>query len=137
MCEHLQTTFSDGEKVCIDCGLLLGEQEYVTSYNRVFTYRKQPIYSRQKRFYQFLISSDDAVIHKNLENIMLYFGKLEFCWLMHKPPTRTYFFNRFVTLVFILNALGVNTNGMRTLKDKERVVEQMQVMAKILENSFL
>ena len=137
MCEHERTAFIEGEKVCIDCGLLMGDKMYITSYNRVFSYRRQPIYSRQKRFYHFLISSGNPVIFQNLEDIMTCFGKLEFFWSMKKPKTRKYFFNRFVTLVFILKHLSVNTEGMRTLKDKERVDDQIRVMSEILKNSFL
>ena len=136
MCKHERTAFTEGEKVCIDCGLLMGEQMYITSYNRVFSYRRQPIYSRQKRFYHFLISSENPVIFPNLENIMTCFGKLEFFWSMKRPKNRKYFFNRFVTLVFILNHLSVDTEGMRTLKDKDRVADQLNSMSEIFENSL-
>ena len=136
MCEHERTVFSDGEKVCIDCGLMMGERMFITSYNRVFSYRRQPIYSRQKRFYHFIVSSGSPVVFQNLENIMTCFGKLEFYWSIKRPKKRKYFFNRFVTLVFILNFLNVDTEGMRTLKDKDRVHEQLISMSKILENSL-
>ena len=136
MCEHERTAFCEGEKVCIGCGLMMGEQMYITSYNRVFSYRRQPIYSRQKRFYHFLVSSGNPVVFQTLEDIMTCFGKLEFFWSVKRPKKRKYFFNRFVTLVFILNFLGVDTEGMRTLKDKERVQEQLTSMSKILENSL-
>jgi hypothetical protein len=38
--------------------------------------------------------------------------------------------------VFILDQLGINTEGMKTLKDKERVGHQMRVMFGILQNSL-
>ena len=136
MCEHERTVFSDGEKTCIDCGLVMGEQAFVTSYNRVFSYRRQPIYSRQKRFYQFLLSSKNPLVLQHLDDIMTYFSKIEFFWCMKLSKKRKYFFNRFVTLVFILNHLNVETDGMRTLKDKERVEEQLNSMSEILENSL-
>ena len=135
-CEHERTAFCDGVKTCVDCGLVTGEQAYVTSYNRVFSYRRQPIYSRQKRFYHFLLSSKNPLVFQNLDDIMTYFSKLEFFWCMKLPKKRKYFFNRFVTLVFILNHLSVETEGMRTLKDKERVEEQLSSMSEILENSL-
>ena len=136
MCEHNNTTFSDGYKVCTQCGRMFDEQEYITSYNRTFSYKRQPVYSRQKRFYQFITSSENPVVFENLEDIMVKFGLLEFFWLMERPKTRKYFFNRFVTLVFILDHLGIDTTGMRTLKDKERVVEQCIEMGKILKKSL-
>ena len=129
MCEHENTTFSEGEKVCTDCGLMLGEQVFITSYNRTFSYRKQPVYSRQKRFYHFILSQRESKINENLEDIMVLFGKLEFFWSLNRHKTRKYFFNRFVTLVFILTTLSISTEGMRTLKDKERVQVQMNDMS--------
>ncbi len=137
MCEHLNKTFSEGEKVCTDCGLMLGEQQYITSYNRVFSYRRQPVYSRQKRFYHFAQSTAEPLVFQNLENIMLLFGRLEFFWSLKLNKSRKYFFNRFVTLVFILEYLSIGTEGMRTLKDKERVQLQKESMAEILKNSVL
>ena len=135
MCEHENTTFSEGEKVCTDCGLMLGEQVFITSYNRTFSYRKQPVYSRQKRFYHFILSQRESKINENLEDIMVLFGKLEFFWSLNRHKTRKYFFNRFVTLVFILTTLSISTEGMRTLKDKERVQVQMNDMDEIIKNS--
>ena len=136
MCEHLNTTFDAGEKCCTDCGLMLDEILFVSSYNQTYTYRRQPVYSRQKRFWHFLLASKNPVIFLNLENIMIMFGKLEFFWNMRTITSRKYFFNRFVCLVFILDQLGINTEGMKTLKDKERVGHQMRVMFGILQNSL-
>ena len=135
MCQHLNTTYDAGEKCCTDCGLMLDEIVFVSSYNQIYTYRPQPVYSRQKRFYHFLLASKNPVIFQNLEDIMTMFGKLEFFWGMRPVTTRKYFFNRFVVLVFILEQLNINTEGMRTLKDKDRVANQMQVMRQILEKS--
>jgi hypothetical protein len=94
------------------------------------------VYSRQKRFWHFLLALKNPVIFLNLENIMIMFGKLEFFWNMRTVTSRKYFFNRFVCLVFILDQLGINTEGMKTLKDKERVGHQMRVMFGILQNSL-
>ena len=136
-CEHQNTTFDQGEKCCTDCGLMLDEIVFVSSYNQIYSYRRQPVYSRQKRFYHFLLASKNPVIFQNLENIMTMFGKLEFFWGINPVTTRKYFFNRFVCLVFILQQLNVDTEGMRTLKDKERVSNQIEVMGQILENSLV
>ena len=138
MCDHTCTIFTQGERCCTDCGLMLGETQYVTSYNRHCTYRRnQPVYSRQKRFYQFLIASENQAIYNNLEDLMTIFGELEFFWGIKRPKNRIYFFNRFVTLVFLMQQLGLDTTGMRTLKDKERVCDQIKIMGEILKNSLL
>ena len=137
MCEHENTVFVEGLKTCTDCGLIFDEPVYVTSYNRCFSYRRQPVYSRQKRFYHFVLSIGNPDIFQNLENIMLLFGRLEFFWSCQPFRSRKYFLNRFVTLVFILKKLSINTEGMRTLKDKERVQNQMEDMDKVLKNSIL
>ena len=134
MCTHKNTVFAQGERCCTDCGTILDEQVFIMSYSRAFSYRKQPIYSRQKRFYHFLQSSSHPEVWKNMEDIMLCFSFIEFHWSIRCTKTRIYFFNRFVVLVFILNFLGKNTDGMRTLKDKERVVQQFAEISRILEN---
>ena len=136
MFEHLNTTFCQGEKCCTDCGRMLGDVVFVSSYNHTCAYRKQPVYSRQKRFYQFVTSSKVPVVWEHLENIMLLFGQLEFFWGVKPVSKRKYFFNRFVCLVFILQQLHIDTEGMRTLKDKERVRKQMDAMSEILEISL-
>ena len=137
MCEHNNTIFLEGLKTCTDCGLIFDEPVYITSYNRSFSYRRPPVYSRQKRFYHFVLSVGNSCIFQVLENIMTLFGRLEFFWTFQPNRSRKYFFNRFVTLVFILKELSIDTEGMRTLKDKERVQIQMNDMAEILKNSIL
>ena len=134
MCEHENSTFIEGQKCCTDCGSYLGERIYITSYNRSFSYRRQPIYSRQKRFYHYLVQNKDSNIQEAREEIMLLFSRIEFFWNLQKQRVRKYFFNRSVTLFCILNELGIPTN-MRTLKDQERVFNQCARMKEILKNS--
>ena len=136
MCEHENWAFIEGQKCCTDCGTYLNERVYITSYNRSFSYyRRQPIYSRQKRFYQYLIKQTDGTIGEAIEEIMLTFSRIEFFWNLKKQRERKYFFNRSVTLFFILNKLGIPT-VIRTLKDPERVAHQCESMTEILKNSF-
>ena len=134
MCEHENSTFTEGQRCCTDCGSYLGERLYITSYNRSFSYRRQPIYSRQKRFYHYLLQNKDSNIQEAREEIMLLFSRIEFFWNLQKQRVRKYFFNRSVTLFCILNELGIPTN-MRTLKDQERVLNQCARMKEILKNS--
>ena len=135
MCSHDNTTYCEGQKCCTDCGTYLGGQIYITSYNRSFSYRQQPIYSRQKRFYHFLIKKTDLDIQAVTETIMLLFSRIEFFWNLQKTRERKYFFNRSVTLFFILGYLNIPTK-MHTLKDPERVAIQCASMAEILKNSY-
>ena len=134
MCSHENTTFCDGQKCCTDCGTYLGQRIYITSYNRSFSYRQQPIYSRQKRFYHFLLKKQDPKIQDAVEKIMCLFSRIEFFWNLQKTRERKYFFNRSVTLFFILSHFEIPTN-MHTLKDPERVIRQCASMAEILKNS--
>ena len=136
MCEHLNTAFIEAQKCCTDCGTYLNERIYITSYSRSFSYRRQPLYSRQKRFYNFLLRNTDTKVRENVEPIMLLFSKIEFLWNLRKKKERKYFFNRYVTLFFILKQLHILTE-MRTLKDKERVAAQCLTMAELLKNSSL
>ena len=102
MCEHENWAFIEGQKCCTDCGTYLNERVYITSYNRSFSYyRRQPIYSRQKRFYEYLIKQTDGTIGEAIEEIMLTFSRIEFFWNLKKQRERKYFFNRSVTLFFI------------------------------------
>ena len=134
MCEHENTAFIEGQKCCTDCGTYLDERIYITSYNRSFSYRRQPIYSRQKRFYHYLLRNTHTNVQDAVEDIMLLFSRIEFFWNLQKQRERKYFFNRSVTLFFILTYLNIPTN-MRTLKDHERVATQCTNMAEILKNS--
>ena len=86
MCEHENSAFIEGQKCCTDCGQYLDERVYITSYNRSFSYRRQPIYSRQKRFYHYLLQNKDITVQEAIEEIMLLFARIEFFWNLLKPP---------------------------------------------------
>ena len=135
MCEHENTAFIEGKKCCTDCGTYLDERLYITSYTRAFSYRRQPIYSRQKRFYHYLLKNTHTNVLERIEDIMLIFSRIEFFWNLRSKRQRKYFFNRSVTLFFILTYLKIPTK-MKTLKDHERVATQCTNIAEILKNSF-
>ena len=136
MCKHLNTTWDGGEKVCTDCGQILPGRQYVVSHNRQFTYRRVPVYCRQKRFRNFLRSLDNSEINKNFDHILDCFGKLEFHYTIHKPVERQYFFNKHVTLHYIMKHLGLDHNSIPTLKDNDRIAKQCSMMNTIIQNSF-
>ncbi len=130
MCEHLRKTVSEGIYVCIDCGVETDECVYVTSYNRNFTYRRAPVYSRQKRFLFFVRSLGHNVLFEQENDILDVFGKLEFLFNMGHTFDRTYFFNRHVCLAFILGVLRIPIKT-KTLKDEARVKQQLSEMRQL------
>ena len=135
MCDHSQLTVIGGIYVCTQCGHETDQRVYITSHNRAFTYRRPPVYCRQKRFLVFLrsLKSDILFFHEN--NILDIFGKLEFFFNMGHKFDRTYFFNRFVTLAFIVSVLDIPFKT-KTLKDPVRVEKQISEMSQILEISL-
>ena len=135
MCEHNHQVPSEGIYVCVDCGLEMDERVYVTSYNRNFTYRRAPVYSRQKRFLFFVRSLGSFMLFVRENEILDIFGKLEFWFNMGHKFNRTYFFNRHVCLAFILDVLRIPLET-KTLKDEARVEQQLSEMRQLFKKSF-
>jgi hypothetical protein len=135
MCEHVRQAVVEGVYVCIDCGFETDDVVYITSYNRNFTFRRAPVYSRQKRFMLFVRSLGHRVLFERENDVLDVFGKLEFLFNMGYKFDRTYFFNRHVCLAFILNELEIPLVT-KTLKDECRVQQQLAEMRQILENSL-
>ena len=136
MCQHLNTTWDKGEKVCMGCGQILPGRQYIVSYNRQFTYRRVPVYCRQKRFRNFMRSLDNSEVNSNFDHILDCFGKLEFHYTIYKPVERHYFFNKHVTLHYIMKHLGLDHASIPTLKDQDRITSQCEMMDRIIQNSF-
>ena len=136
MCEHSNRAFVDGRRVCTGCGLELPGVQYVTSYSRQQCFRRHtPVYSRQKRFFSFINAHANPVVRQHIEEIVTMFTHIVFAHGIFPPVNRKYFFNRNVTLAFIVFTLGYDVSGLKTLKDKERVVCQMENMREILERT--
>ena len=131
MCEHTELTVINGIYVCTSCGTETDRRVYITSYNRSYSYQRPPVYSRQKRFFQFIRGLHEPLINENENDILTVFQHLEFFFNVGHKYGRKYFFNRYVTLYFILEFLCVPVK-IRTLKDIVRVELQLQQMAKIL-----
>ena len=132
MCEHENTIFVEGRSCCTGCGLMFSEVQYVFSYHHKSVYRKAPIYSRQKRFYTFLKTTTIPSVHTN--TIMDMFGKIEFHYSIFPPKNRMYFFNKNVVLYFIMTLMGLDTDEVKTLKDRERVGVQISALRELVEN---
>ena len=135
MCDHSKLTVLGGIYVCTLCGLETDQRVYITSHNRSFTYRRPPVYCRQKRFLFFVRSLKEDILFQHEDEILTIFGKLEFCFNMGHKFERKYFFNRFVTLGFILAVLEIPLKT-KTLKDPIRVEKQLTEMRSILEISL-
>ena len=109
ICKHSDTGTIKGTTVCTACGLEISHSPvYVRSYNRVFSYRRQPIYS----------------------------PTIEFYWNIFGNPVRKYFFNRNVTFFFIADFLNLSITP-KTLKDENRVNEQLADIKKLLDKNNL
>ena len=135
MCEHKQQTYIDGFYTCTQCGNISDKQKYITSYDRSFTYRRPPVYSRQKRFLSFIRNMREDVLFLRENDILMVFGYLEFFFNMGHKFQRIYFFNRFVTLTLILEVLEIPLKT-KTLKDQVRVEQQLSEMRQILKFSL-
>jgi len=132
-CNHQNTVTENGGIWCITCGTCVNNcPTYVRSYNHPYSYKRIPVYSRQKRFMQYILNLNSSVVRDNYENILLLFGRVEFFWNIFGTEERTYFFNRAVTLFFIAAMLDLDIE-VRTLKDKTRVDTQLRNLSKILE----
>ena len=135
MCDHSQLAAIEGIYVCTLCGHETDQRVYITSHNRTFTYRRPPVYCRQKRFLFFVRSLKEDVLFLNEDSILMIFGKLEFLFNMGHKFDRKYFFNRFVTLAFIITVLEIPLKT-KTLKDPVRVEKQLNEMREIWEISL-
>ena len=135
VCEHENKVFIQGRKVCTDCGLVFDDSiQYVFSYNHQSSFRRQPVYSRQKRFYHFIMQLKNSVILKHHMAIMDTFGQIEFYYSMAPPPGRQYFFNKNVVLFWIMTVLELPTENVKTLKDQQRVETQVRALCDIAQN---
>jgi hypothetical protein len=136
-CNHSETGEIEGTTVCILCGYELSYSPvYVRSYNQVSSHRRQPLYSRQKRFFQYVLSLQNENIGQHMEEILQLFATIEFYWNIFGNPVRKYFFNRNVTFFYIAKFLNLSISP-RTLKDKDRVEQQLADIEKLLDRNTL
>ena len=102
------------------------------SYSNPNMYRaRYPVYSRTKRFKNFILDLKKKVIYCNFDPIMDAFGLLEFHWGIHGSKSRKYFFNKSCVLAYIVTKLDLKLE-VRTLKDEERVSIQLAEMEQLV-----
>ena len=89
---------------CTACGTEIESQvQWVSSYNNPNSYRQRyPVYSRTKRFKEYIMELKTPVIYWNFEPIMDLFGLLEFHWGIKGAKNRKYFFNKACVLFYIV-----------------------------------
>ena len=130
-CNGTNNVVQENSRWCTDCGTQIESQcEWTFSYNQVSNYRRVPVYSRIKRFRQWIISEKNELIHRYLDDILDVYSVLEFAWQTDKKK-RIYFFNKNCILFFILEALDIELT-VKTLKDKERVQIQLELMRELI-----
>ena len=80
---------------------------------------------------EYLRKIDKDELNHNFNTILDMFSLIEFQWGMTYHEKRKYFYNKYVVLFFIAKRLGLKTK-LRTLKDAERVEEQVTELRKLL-----
>ena len=109
---------------CETCGASLGMgPRFVVGYCQSHSRRNQ-VYSRRKRFGKYLQEVvDDVRILRAYYRILDLYSQYEFVW-MGTPSTRKYFFAKPVMLKGCCQVLGLPTDDLPSLKDKNREIEQ-------------
>lgn len=114
---------------CDGCGISLKSSPvYVTGYCQSHSCKNQ-IYSRRKRFGKYLqsVCHQKSVLHSFYDILDLY-SRFEFSWTQSKSK-RIYFFAKPVMLRVCCELLGICTDNLPSLKDKNRVKEQAMELA--------
>ena len=83
---------------------------------------------------EYLKSIDKDELNQNFNSILDIFSLIEFEWGMTTHEKRKYFYNKYVVLFYIAKRLRLKTK-LRTLKDTERVNEQVTELDGLLNNS--
>ena len=135
ICPHCNTeTFGVQDDVnlwCDCCGNILRDSPvWVTGYCQSHS-RKNQIYSRRKRFGKYIrsVCRKPSVLHKIYDILDLY-SKFEFVWT-NSESNRIYFFAKPVMLRYCCEALGLETDDLPSLKDKNRVKEQAEELSNL------
>lgn len=135
-CQSSETTVEQGKLWCTGCGTELEDcPTWVTSYAVPNHFKRFPVYSRVKRFIEYLRKINKQELNNIINEIIDYFGVIEFQWNMRKHISRKYFFNKYVVLFFIARMLDVHIE-LRTLKDEERVKDQLKEIS-VLVSDFI
>jgi len=114
---------------CDNCGHCLRDSPvYVTGYCQSHSCKNQ-IYSRRKRFGKYLqtVCHQSSVLQSFYDILDLY-SRFEFTWTQSETK-RIYFFAKPVMLRFCCEMLGLDTDNLPSLKDKNRIKEQARELS--------
>ncbi len=130
-------TAREGNKIwCTSCGNELQDAPMWThSYAMPNHYKRFPVYSRVKRFIEYIRKLNEPELNNNYNDLLDLFSLIEFQWGMRLHEKRKYFYNKYVVLFFIAKKLSLPVK-LRTLKDEERVEEQLEELEKLLNHGF-
>ena len=116
---------------CDCCGNVLTDSSvWVTGYCQSHSCKNQ-IYSRRKRFGKYLrtVCHNSSVLHSFYDILDLY-SKFEFTWT-NSDSNRIYFFAKPVMLRYCCEVLGIETDNLPSLKDKNRIKEQARELSNL------
>ena len=132
-CCNAGSAIDGNSEWCTGCGKEIRKGvQWVMGYNNPNMYRcRYPVYSRTKRFKNYILDLKKPLIFCNFEPIMNAFGLIEFHWGNKGSKTRKYFFNKACVLFFIIRGLEIELE-IRTLKDGDRVQHQLAEMNGLL-----
>ncbi len=124
---------------CAICGTSCKEQpKYVVGFNNTHYIPRQQIYNRQKRFNKWVLlkCGDRADILGKMRAILNHFRCYEFTFHIRGDLTkRIYFFAKSVMLKVCCDHVGVSTEGLPTLKDINREIDQKCELEKMHKTS--
>ena len=130
-CKGDSFVVENNSKWCTGCGLEIESHvQWTYTYSLAHHHRRLPVYSRMKRFRQWLERMSNEVIKENISDIVDVCSLIEFGWQAGEKK-RTYFFNKNCLLFFVLKELGLSVQ-VKTLKDEERVKLQLQRMQEVM-----
>ena len=135
-CNSTSKVHDEGKMWCTSCGCELEDSPMWThSYAMPNHYKRFPVYSRVKRFIEYIRKINKPELNENYNDILDIFSLIEFQWGMMTHEKRKYFYNKYVVLFFIAQRLNIEVE-LRTLKDIERVEEQVKELGKLLNSAF-
>ena len=121
---------------CKSCGHELeSAPQWLHTYATPSHYKRFPVYSRIKRFLEYVQKLNKPILFEYYVNILDIFSMIEFQWAMRNQTKRKYFYNKYVVLYFIVRKLQLEID-VRTLKDKERVDNQVHELSVLLNHGI-
>lgn len=132
-CCQASTAIENNSEWCRGCGKeIRGYCQWVVGYNNPnLRTAKYPVYSRTKRFKNYILDMNCIEILVRFNDVLDVFGRIEFNWGHYGCPGRLYFFNKACVLFYIIQFLDIGIE-ITTLKDPERVTTQIKAIDNVL-----